>query len=696
MAVVLLAETIVGDTAVRYVLNESTGRVECSLLPADLPFELPDESAEELTPPAFVHFGGDSSGLGFGGGRTMRYGATNAAFRYAEQRCGDRRIDTLLRHGNGCELRHVLCWLDDEPVFYIHTELTNPSDQTVEVEQLESFNLGGIGRSLDDDAFTALRLHRFRSHWGSEAVHECVSAADWQLERYHYVVRSERYGQVGSMPVRGFHPFGAVEDPINGIFWGAQLAWSGSWQMEFSIRSGGALAFGGGLADFEFGHWMKRLAPGETLTTPTAIAACRRGTFDAFCQRLVRGIEQTLTVPEGDAELPVIFNEWCTSWGSPEAENLKKLADFLQPLPIGFLVIDAGWYKREGSNWAAGQGDWTLNSKLFPEGLEPVVRHIRERGMIPGIWFEAEVAGEDSDAYHCEVEHMLHRRGRPLTVGTRRFWDLNDPEARRIIGERVISFLKENRFGYVKIDYNETIGVGCDHPDSFGEGLRLQTLGTHWFFRHMAERNPGLVIENCASGGHRLEPAMLALTAMSSFSDAHEESTIPAIAASLHRLIPVRHNQIWAVIRKDADLKRIAYLMTGAMLGRICLSGDITDVSPAQFDLIRRGLAFYRELVPALKSGDSEFHPSLEGTRNVLRGAQTLLRRRRDGRELIVYFHIFSDAPESVAAELPEGTWEPVDAYQAPETGVLEFDGGRLTLRHPAEFSGHVQLFRLR
>ena len=61
------------------------------------------------------------------------------------------------------------------------------------------------------------------------------------------------------MPVRKWFPFVAVEDTEAGVVWGAQLAWSGSWQMEI-FRQHDDLAISGGLADREFGHWMKTIA----------------------------------------------------------------------------------------------------------------------------------------------------------------------------------------------------------------------------------------------------------------------------------------------------------------------------------------------------------------------------------------------------------------------------------------------------
>ncbi len=75
---------------------------------------------------------------------------------------------------------------------------------------------------------------------------------------------------------------------------------------------------------------------------------------------------------------------------------------------------------------------------------------------------------------------------------------------------------------------------------------------------------------------------MLALSAMSSFSDAHESLDIPIIAANLHRVMLPRQSQIWAVLRKGDDQRRLVYSLAATFLGRMCISGDIVDLSDAQ------------------------------------------------------------------------------------------------------------------
>ncbi|EGF47797.1 family 36 glycoside hydrolase, partial [Lacticaseibacillus rhamnosus MTCC 5462] len=88
-----------------------------------------------------------------------------------------------------------------------------------------------------------------------------------------------------------------------------------------------------------------------------------------------------------------------------------------------------------------------------------------------------------------------------------------------------------------------------------------------------------LVIENCSSGGHRLTPAFIERTELSSFSDAHETHSIPIIAANEWLVIPASKNLIWCVLHADDTLEEMYFHLISTFLGRVCLSGDIRHLS---------------------------------------------------------------------------------------------------------------------
>lgn len=703
-----------GDTTIRYPLDESVGRIGLELFPSETKSSLvprrslsdpartdafanippaPDYTADSL---AHVKIVGDPYPGAFAQGRTMRNAPAMNRFKFSDQKVRTDQsrtiITTTLHAPAGYRIEHELSWHDGDAAAHVTTTFFNESSKPVVLEMLSSFSLGGITPFDAADAPNRLRVHRFRSGWCAEGRLISQTIEQLHLERSWHgsAVYSERFGQVGSMPARGWFPFLAIEDTVAGVVWAAQLAWAGSWQMEI-YRQFDEVCISGGLADREFGHWTKTIQPGESLHTPTVTIACAKGTLDDVCDRLTALQQRPLeTQPKIEQDLPIIFNEWCTTWGNPSHERMVSLAKSLKGTPTKYLVIDAGWYKAEGTtDWFHAHGDWIASPKLFPQGLAATAAAIREHGLIPGLWFEMETCGEQSTAFSLG-DHFLKRDGLPITVRARHFWNLRDPAALDYLTHHVIDFLEQCGFGYVKIDYNETIGIGCDHPDSLGEGLRLQIEGIYRFFDRIRQRLPDLVIENCSSGGHRLEPSMLAKAAMASFSDAHETREIPIIAASLHRLILPRQSQIWAVLRPSHPDHRIDYMLAGTFLGRMCLSGDLDRLTPPQMELVRQAQELYLKAAPIIKHGNSRRFGTLGESWRYPQGWQGVLRVASDGASALAVVHSFEGSPRQLDIPLPLGTWR--IAGQFPRDKIATVNDGNLACPMDCNFDGRVVL----
>jgi len=524
----------------------------------------------------------------------------------------------------------ITCFhIKKENVYECYTVFENCSGSTVTLDMISSFAISGIQADI---------LHRATSFWSAEGklLSQKLTSLNMEWSWSGNGMRIEKFGQLGSMPVRKWFPFAALEDSKEGTFIGVQLYCPSSWQIElFRFRE--PLTLTGGLADFDYGHWCKNIAPGEKFTTPKAVVATGKTLLDV-CNSLV--LAQNPRIASCDADLPVIFNEYCTTWGNPTIENLERIAKKLQGSGVKYLVIDCGWYKEEGKNWWDSIGDWNVSKVLFPRGLKEVCDMIKSYGLIPGIWFEFENAAPGAEIYN-KTEHLLSRDGYPLTVGGRRFLDMRDEWCVKYLDEKVIKLLSECGFGYLKIDYNETIGVGCDGAESLGEGLRQAVCASQNYIRRIAEKLPDLVIENCSSGGHRLEPSMMQLVSQASFSDAHECVSIPIIAANVQRLIQPRQSQIWAVLRSRDDIHRVNYSLTSGFLGRLCLSGSIFDIPDENWDAVLAGIKFYGEIKDIIKDGyTSVIECTAEDYNNPV-GYQAVLRELGDMELFII--HTFKD-----------------------------------------------------
>ena len=514
--------------------------------------------------------------------------------------------------------------------YEIHTCIINGSEKPVTMEMLTSFLFRGI---------RADKLHRILSFWSAEGRLLTTDLTELNMEHAwnNMAYRIEKFGNVGSMPVRKYFPFVALEDSESHTFFAVQLYTPASWQIELTVRGDDGVTLAGGIADRDFGQWTKCLKPGESFEAPKAVAAVGTSLEDV-CDKLVKA--QHPDISPVDDSMGIAFNEYCTTWGNPTIDSLKTLADKIADKGIQYLVMDSGWYSDCG-NWWEYRGDWSVNRKRFPGGLKELTDYIRERGMIPGIWFEFEVAAPKSGLYDG-TEHFVMKDGVPLTIGGARFWDMHDEYVRDFLRENVIRRLKDDGFGYIKIDYNDTMGMGCDGPDGPGENLRQKVLATQDFFKELKREIPDLVIENCSSGGHRLEPSFMELASQASFSDAHEIVSLPIIAANLHRVVRPEQTQIWAVLRAKDDDARITYSMCATLLGRMGLSGDIYDLNEAQWKLVDAGMAFYRQAAPIIKDGRTTYLDNDIYSYNAPKGQQMVIRELED-KKLIVY-HRFADS----------------------------------------------------
>ncbi|MCQ2579973.1 MAG: alpha-galactosidase, partial [Treponemataceae bacterium] len=382
-----------GDMYIRYILEEK-GQMDLQIVPLskkDDIVELKESRGDCLVQAKLI---GDVYASGYSGGVTMRNNGTTDNMKFVKQEINE----TVSKIKSGAEQTEIITYFDDGKNHqYIHTlgftegdfaldsktTFVNSSSETAVLEMLSSFSLGEITPFEKDDAQEMLLLHRIRSKWSEEGYLVTETAEDLQLEPSwaYWPPNSIRYGQVGSMPVKSFAPFGAVEDKKANVIWAAQLAVESSWQMEF-YRRDNSMYFSGGIADREFGHWYKNILSGESFTTPTAILTATTEDIDTACQRLTSYQKKFLNGnPQCEQHLPIMFNEYCTTWGNPSEENIERILKAISGHGMEYFVVDCGWFLEDGKDWSNSMGDYVPNKRLFPNGLISVSKKIHDAGM---------------------------------------------------------------------------------------------------------------------------------------------------------------------------------------------------------------------------------------------------------------------------------------------------------------------------
>ena len=219
--------------------------------------------------------------------------------------------------------------------------------------------------------------------------------------------------------------------------------------------------------------------------------------------------------------------------------------------------------------------------------------------MVPGLWLEPEVVGVNSEvAGQLPADAFFQRGGQPVVEHGRYHLDLRHPAAVKHLDQVVDFLVGDLGVGYLKLDYNIAVGPGPDTGGlSAGAGLLAANRAQLDWLDGVLDRYPGLVIENCSSGGMRTDYALLSRLQLQSTSDQQEYLRYPPIAAAAPAAIAPEQAAVWAYPQPEFTDDEIAFTMASAMLGRVHLSGHIDRMSVPQRELVAEAVRVYKESV---------------------------------------------------------------------------------------------------
>lgn len=208
---------------------------------------------------------------------------------------------------------------------------------------------------------------------------------------------------------------------------------------------------------------------------------------------------------------PVTLNTWEAVYFDHNLATLKALADRAAEAGIERFVLDDGWFSGRRDD-TAGLGDWFVDDTVWPDGLTPLIEHVRGLGMEFGLWFEPEMVNPDSKLARNHPEWIIQSPGRlPVAARQQQVLNLAIPEAYEYILSCIDNILSTNDIAYIKWDHNRDLLEASDATT----GTAVVHSNVQAVYRLMGElkaRHPGLEIESCASGGARVDMGILATT----------------------------------------------------------------------------------------------------------------------------------------------------------------------------------------
>ncbi|HTW07006.1 MAG TPA: alpha-galactosidase, partial [Acidimicrobiales bacterium] len=321
-----------------------------------------------------------------------------------------------------------------------------------------------------------------------------------------------------------------------GEVWGAHLGWSGDQRYLLQRLNTGTTVIGVGeiLAPGEV-----MLAAGESLSTPWAYGVYSDAGIDGASARLHAMLRRRPGHPKEPR--PIVLNTWEAVEFDMSYERLAQLADVAAGVGVERFVIDDGWFgaRRDDS---AGLGDWFVAGDVWPEGLGPIVAHVRSLGMDFGLWFEPEMVNPDSDLARAHPDWVMGTAGRmPRSWRNQQVLDVSHPEAFAYILERMGSLVSEYGIDFIKWDHNRDLAdpVHRSGPRAGRPAVRDQTLATYRLMDELRRRHPSLEIESCSSGGSRVDLGVLQYTDRVWASDCIDPIERARIVPGMGTLLPL-------------------------------------------------------------------------------------------------------------------------------------------------------------
>lgn len=379
---------------------------------------------------------------------------------------------------------------------------------------------------------------------------------------------------------------GASEEA--GRVYGCNLVYSGNHYASAQQSHQGLTRVMQGISPADFSL---TLAPGETFETPEAVLCYSGRGFGGLSHQMHRFVTDHI-VPAywRERERPVLYNSWEGCMFQFTQPRLLDLARRAKKLGCELFVLDDGWFSGRDDD-RAGLGDYTVNQKKLPQGLEGLSQRVRALGLQFGLWFEPESVNQDSDLYRAHPDWALTDEFAPILSRHQLLLDLTKAEVRDYLVENVSRIIDSAQISYVKWDMNR-------HSVALGAKAHAYILGLYDVLRRIFEPRPEVLLESCSSGGNRFDLGMLCFSPQIWCSDNTDPIARLSIQGGLSYLYPQSTFGAHVSAAPHAQTLRQTPLATRAnvaFFGCLGYELDLRQLLGVEQEQIAEQIAFYKQ-----------------------------------------------------------------------------------------------------
>lgn len=401
----------------------------------------------------------------------------------------------------------------------------------------------------------------------------------------------------------------ASEDSGEVIF--GSLAWMGNYRLSFQLDDQERCQLVGGINPFASDYSLK---PNEVFETPRMVLTYSFEGKNRASINLHRWARK-YNLRDGGQLRPIVLNSWEGAYFSFDADRLKSMMNGAAEMGVEVFVLDDGWFgnKYPRNSSKSGLGDWQVNKKKLPKGIDDLINHSDKLGMKFGIWVEPEMVNPKSELAENHPDWILQRmNGREeLLERNQLLLDLSNPEVQNFSFGVIDAILtKYPRIKYIKWDANrhiENFGSTYLNKENQSHLWIDYTLGLESVFKRLDEKYPNVIFQACSSGGGRVDFSSLKYTHefwASDDTDPYERIFIqwgtnhffPPIAMGAHITKSPNHQT-----GRETSLKFRSDVAFGGRLG-IELSPD--DLKPEKLVFAKEAIKLYKDIRPIIQFGD--------------------------------------------------------------------------------------------
>ena len=377
----------------------------------------------------------------------------------------------------------------------------------------------------------------------------------------------------------------------HGDVWGVHIAWSGNF--EFWCDS-----LTDAMHNIHVGELVTpgeiSLMPGEKYSTPEVVVAYSSSGINTVSHQFHDLLREHRSA---EVERPVIVNTWEAVYFNHDLTTLQNLATQAAEVGIERFVLDDGWFHNR-RNDTAGLGDWWVDTAVWPDGLGPLVQHVRSVGMEFGLWFEPEMVNPDSNLFRAHPDWALQGTTTNPVLGRNQLvLDMSRDDVRDYLFSHISELLSTYEISYIKWDHNRPLVGGISHAHN---------LGVYELFTRLTTAFPTVQFESCASGGGRIDMGIAQFVDRFWTSDSIDALDRLQIQKGVSKLIPIEMmgSHIGSPTCHTTGRKHaLSFRAATAMFGWLGVEWNLLSMSEREKKNLAAAISTYKHFRPLLHSG---------------------------------------------------------------------------------------------